>query len=182
MTARRVCPMRGKKGEADKIFYKRAKECETKYTIWLKDNSMGRDIIITSSSSKGVSIKVEEELEAEDELMADEDSEVEVESLGEEAGTGRERRSKSVGFKERSPVPRNSSHVKRSSLKSSKLTSATKIKEKDAQPKKIDSAFATSQATSALLLNKDEWLENYYELFGLKEGMEEDKQAKIVNA
>ena len=181
-TARRVSPMRGKKGEADKMFYERAKECETKYAIWLKDNSMGRDITMTPSPPEGVSIKVEEESEAEDESMADEDSEVEVESSGEEAGTGRERRSKSVGFKERSPVPRNSSHAKRSSLKSPKSTSATKIKEKDAQPEEIDSASATSQATSAPPLNKDEWLENYCELFGPKEGMDENKQAKMVNA
>ena len=174
--------MRGKKGEADKIFYERVKECETKYAIWLKDNSIGRDITITPSPPKGVSIKVEEELEAEDKSMADEDSEVEVESSGEEAGTGRERRSKSVGFKERSPVPRNSSHAKRLSLKSPKSTSAIKIKEKDAQPEEIDSASATSQATSAPPLNKDEWLENYCELFGPKEGMDEDKQAKMVNA
>ena len=67
---------------------------------------------------------------AEDQSMADEDSEVEAESSGEEAETTRERRSKSVGFKGRSPVPRNSSHAKRSSPKPPKSTSATKAKEK----------------------------------------------------
>ena len=137
---------------------------------------------MTPSPPEGVSIKVKEQLEAEDESMADEDLEVEVELLGEEAGTGCKRRSKSVGFKERSSVSRNSSHAKRLFLKSPKLISITKIKEKDVQPEEINSVSATSQATSAPPLNKDEWLENYCELFGPKEGMDEDKQAKMVNA
>ena len=63
--------------------------------------------------------------------MADGDLEVEVELLGEEAGTGRKRRSKSVGFKESSLVSRNLSHAKRLSLKPLKSISIIKIKEKD---------------------------------------------------
>ena len=192
-TARRVCPMRGKKGEADKMFYERAKECETKYATWLRDNSMGRDITMTPAPPEGVLVKVERESEAEDESMAEEDSDLKVDSSGEEAETTRERHSKSVGFKERSQVPRNLSHAKRSFLKPPKSTAATKVKEKDAQAKEIDSASATSQAPevgaakntqaiSAPPLNKDEWLENYCELFGPKEEMDEDKQAKMVNA
>ena len=58
--------MRGKKGEANKMFYERAKECKTKYAIWLKDSSMGRDITMTPAPPEGVPIKVEEESEAGD--------------------------------------------------------------------------------------------------------------------
>ena len=56
--------MRGKKGEADKMFYERATKCETKYATWHKDSSMRRDITMTPASPEGVPIKVEEQSEA----------------------------------------------------------------------------------------------------------------------
>ena len=184
-TARRVCPMRGKKGEADKMFYERAKECETKYAIWLKDNSTGRDVTMTPAPPEWPSIELGGESEAEEGSGADEDSEIGVESSG-EAETTRERRSKSVGFKEPSSVsrqPRNSSHGKRSSLKSSK------IKEENALP---GSVSAASQAPAGLdagatkgtkpPLNKDVWLKNYCEIFGPKEEMDADGRAQMINA
>ena len=61
---------------------------------------MGRDIIMILSSSKKILIKIEEKLEIEDKLIINKDLEVEVELLGKEAETGRERRSKFMGFKE----------------------------------------------------------------------------------
>lgn len=138
-------------------------------------------------------------LETEEGLGIDEDLETEVESLGEEAETRRKRRFKFVGFKEPFSVsgqPRISSHDKRSSLKSSNSTSITKIKEKNTLPKKIGLVSVASQApvgpdvgatkdtkaTSAPPLNKDKWLKNYCEIFGPKEDMDDDKQAKIINA
>ena len=188
-TARRVCPMRGKKGEADKMFYERAKECETKYAIWLGDNSTGRDVTMTPAPLEGPPVKLEVESEAEEGSGAVEDSEVEVESSGEEAETTRERRSKSVGFKKPSSVsgqPRNLSHAKRSSLKSSKSIGTTKMKEKNtlpaASPAPDVSAPKGTKATSAPPLNKEEWLESYCELYGPKEEMDEDTRVKMINA
>ena len=63
-------------------------------------------------------------------------------------------------------------------------------------PEEIGSVFATSQASAGLdvgatkgtkaisapSLNKNKWLENYCEMFGLKEDMNDNRQAKMINA
>ena len=155
MIIRRVYLMRGKKGEANKIFYKRVKKYEMKYIIQLKDNSIERDIIIILSPSKRILIKIKKKLKTKDKLIIKKNLEIKVKLLEEEAGTGYKRYFKSIEFKEQFLVSRNSSHVKRLSLKSLKLISIIKIKKKDVQSKKINLISATLQTINALLLNKD---------------------------
>lgn len=57
-TARRICPMRGAKGIADKMIFERARQCEDRYAAWLLDHSKGRDATMTPAPLP--MIKVEE--------------------------------------------------------------------------------------------------------------------------
>lgn len=171
-TARRVCPMRGKKGEADKMFFERAKQCEVRHAIWLGDKSKGRDSTMTPAP---VLVKTEEGSEAEVESI-----EVAGTPAVEESRTTREPRSKSVAFIE----------PEKSSQPSSLLSKST---EKNSQPKEANSApgpevgaAKKTQATSAPPLDmeqyKKEWLADYCELYGSKEEMDDNDRVRMVNA
>ena len=200
-TARRVCPIRGKKGEADRMLFAQAQYCEGKHDSWLDGRSKGRDTTMTPAPPDQLSIKVENQSELE------EGSEVEGESEAEEGSAVEETRSKTVEFvnpPSASRQPKTSSQskkpsqMKQSSLKSAKPASATKSGKKNTQPKAASSIPTTAQAstgsevgtakaTGAPPLDMEEymkeWIVDYQMLIGKKmTTMNTKERAEMVNS
>ena len=194
-TARRVCPIRGKKGEADRMLFAQAQYCEGKHDSWLDGRSKGRDTTMTPAPPDQLSIKVENQSELE------EGSEVEGESEAEEGSAVEETRSKTVEFvnpPSASRQPKTSSQskkpsqMKQSSLKSAKPASATKSGKKNTQPKAVSSIPTTAQAptgsevgtakaTGAPPLNFETWLAKYELFYGPKKDYNSAEVTKMMN-